>query len=271
MRVQFLGTGAAEGWPGLFCECEACNRARALGGKNFRTRSSIHIDESYKVDLPPDTYFHVLRYNLNLVEVKHLFVTHTHYDHLHPDELLMRRMPFAHMRREEPLHIYGNGQALDYVEKVVKDPSKLNLILHSVEPFCTMKVDKLEVMPLLANHSPDQTCLLYLFEINGKTVLHGHDSGWFPEETWSALKNYDLDLVILDCTNGGLPGIDYHMGIEGVLETKRRMVSWHIAKRETIFVATHFSHNGGLLHDQLVSKLLPEGVRVAFDGLTIEL
>ncbi len=271
MRIRFLGTGAAEGWPGLFCECEACVKARALGGKNLRTRSSVHIDEGYKVDLPPDTYFHVLRYSLNLAEVKHLFITHAHSDHLHPDNLLMRRTPFAHMKREEPLHIYGNQQALSQVESVVKDLSKPNLVLHLAEPFAAMKAGELEVTPLLADHSADQICLLYLFETNGKTVLHGYDSGWFPDQTWRALKNYTLDLAILDCTNGRLPEIKYHMGIEGVLKTKRRMLLEHIANQDTVFVATHFSHNGGLLHEQLVSKLLPEGVQTAFDGLTIEL
>ena len=147
MRIRFLGTEAAEGWPGLFYECEACVKARALGDKNLRMRSSVHIDEAYKVDLPLNTYLHVLRYNLNLAEVKHLFITHAHYDHLHPDDLLMRRTPFAHMKREEPLHIYGNQQALSQVENVVKDLSKLNSVLHPAEPFVTVQAGKLEVTP----------------------------------------------------------------------------------------------------------------------------
>ena len=48
MKILFLGTGASEGIPGLFCECDLCAKARALGGKNIRTRTSIHIDEKYK-------------------------------------------------------------------------------------------------------------------------------------------------------------------------------------------------------------------------------
>jgi len=35
-------------------------------------------------------------------------------------------------------------------------------------------------------------------------------------------------------------------------------------------VATHFSHNGGLLHEQLEEALVPAGFSVAYDGMEIE-
>ena len=31
MKLQFLGTGAAEGIPAVFCECEACEEIRRRG------------------------------------------------------------------------------------------------------------------------------------------------------------------------------------------------------------------------------------------------
>lgn len=271
MEILFLGTSAAEGWPGLFCECEACRRARALGGKNIRTRSSVVLDEDLKVDLPPDNYFHMLRYNLNFAKVRHLFITHTHYDHFHPDDLFMRRKPFAHMKKDESLHVYGNLHVIEKIELLEKRVQGLNLIPHIVNPFETENAGDFKVTPLLADHSSDEKCLLFLFEINGKVILYGHDSGWFPRETWNALKGYTLDLAILDCTNGGIPLMRYHMGIDGVMKTREQMISEHIADKDTIFVATHFSHNGGLLHDELVSKLQPMNIQAAFDGLRIEI
>ena len=39
MKLTYLGTAAAEGIPALFCECEACRRARALGAAGIHTRS----------------------------------------------------------------------------------------------------------------------------------------------------------------------------------------------------------------------------------------
>ncbi|HPC76977.1 MAG TPA: carbon-phosphorus lyase, partial [bacterium] len=45
MEIMFLGTAAAEGWPGVFCSCDYCKKARELGGKNIRTRSSVLIEK----------------------------------------------------------------------------------------------------------------------------------------------------------------------------------------------------------------------------------
>lgn len=44
MRFQYLGTAAAEGFPAIFCNCEYCQNARRLKGKNIRTRSQAIID-----------------------------------------------------------------------------------------------------------------------------------------------------------------------------------------------------------------------------------
>lgn len=69
MKVQFLGTVAAEGGPALFCNCKYCKEAQKRGGKNIRTRSQILINEDVLVDLPADTYFHKLQYNLDLSKI----------------------------------------------------------------------------------------------------------------------------------------------------------------------------------------------------------
>ena len=61
MKITFLGTAAAEGFPALFCNCEYCREARRLGGKNIRTRSQCLINENMLVDFPPDTYLHMLQ------------------------------------------------------------------------------------------------------------------------------------------------------------------------------------------------------------------
>jgi phosphoribosyl 1,2-cyclic phosphate phosphodiesterase len=77
MRIQILGTAAAEGWPAVFCGCQTCLRARAAGGKDIRSRSSVQIDNEIKIDLPPDTYYHSVRHNIEFSRLKHLFITHS--------------------------------------------------------------------------------------------------------------------------------------------------------------------------------------------------
>jgi phosphoribosyl 1,2-cyclic phosphate phosphodiesterase len=50
VKLTFNGTAAAEGFPAVFCECKYCKKARELGGKNIRTRSSCLINEEYLID-----------------------------------------------------------------------------------------------------------------------------------------------------------------------------------------------------------------------------
>jgi len=95
MILQYLGTGAAEGWPGMFCACEVCNTARERGGRNIRTRSQALVfankfgegtlDERLLIDLTPDTYLHYLMHNVELNKIGHLIITHSHHDHFLPN------------------------------------------------------------------------------------------------------------------------------------------------------------------------------------------
>jgi len=274
MRVMFLGTGAAEGWPAVFCQCANCRRARNAGGRNVRTRSSTLVNNDLKIDFPPDTYHHVLKHGIELADVKNLLVTHTHQDHFYFEEFCMRSKPFAKLLNEEALHVYGNTDVYSKIRELGSSTNgRLKGVVeaHVVEPFKEFKAGGYLVTPLLADHSETEQCLIYVVSDWKTTVLHGHDSGWFPEETWRHLENFKLDLVILDCTHGPMPQVKYHMGIDGVLRVKDEMVRRGIANGETVFVATHFSHNGGLLHEELVERLKPKNVEVAYDGLTVEL
>ncbi len=35
MKLKFLGTGASEAIPGLFCDCDICTRSMQAGGKKY--------------------------------------------------------------------------------------------------------------------------------------------------------------------------------------------------------------------------------------------
>ena len=56
-----------------------------------------------------------------------------------------------------------------------------------------------------------------------------------------------------------------------MVKVREYMLSRGIADKDTVFIATHFSHNGTLLHEELESRLNPKGIQVAFDGLEIEI
>jgi phosphoribosyl 1,2-cyclic phosphate phosphodiesterase len=269
MEILFVGTGAAEGWPAVFCQCEPCQRARALGGKNIRTRSSVHIDGEYKFDFPPDTYHHVLTHGLNLADIRHLIITHSHEDHIDCDELRMRGEPFAHIFNDQGLDVYG-----DRWVKELEDWGELaeaGIRFHEVEAGSSYNVGKARLFPFKANHFEEKSALIYVFQKDGLNLLYGNDTGFFLEEVWDGLQRFNLDVVLLDCTHGRDDNWDNHMGISAVIKTRERMLEMGIASEETIFVATHFSHNGGLLHDELEEKLNPHGFLVAYDGMRLEI
>src|SRR5512136_2933531 len=90
MRVQFLGTGAAEAVPGLFCNCPTCQRVRELGGRNVRCRSSVLINDDLLIDYGPDTSAQATRFRLDLTCVRDIVFTHSHLDHLCTYDLWFR-------------------------------------------------------------------------------------------------------------------------------------------------------------------------------------
>ena len=45
MEILFCGTAAAEGWPALFCVCNACSQAREIGGKEVRSRAAYMLGD----------------------------------------------------------------------------------------------------------------------------------------------------------------------------------------------------------------------------------
>ncbi|MDI3508582.1 MAG: phosphoribosyl 1,2-cyclic phosphate phosphodiesterase [Clostridiales bacterium] len=271
MKLKFLGTAAAEGWPALFCQCDACRRARRLGGKNIRTRSSCLIDEEYMVDFSADTYMHVLNEGLDLTKVKHLIITHSHEDHFYPSDLMMRRQPFAYMDKPEPLTIYGNDKVQSCFDAVNGARNDNILIFRQVRAYEPFSAGEAVITPLLADHSPEEQCFVYVIELNGKKLLYGHDSGYFPETTWEVLRNYMLDGVVLDCTSGPQSCEHYHMGLPQDIKVKERLLEQASAGDNTIFIINHFSHNGGLLYDQLVETAAPHNFKVTYDGMEIEI
>lgn len=123
MEFTFLGTGAAEQYPGLWCTCEYCTKARKMGGRNIRHTSSGHFAGDCLIDFPPETFTQGERYGVDLLASRLLLVTHSHEDHFYPQLLYWRYRPkeAADMSEEEKfkrgysrqqelptLYIYGN-------------------------------------------------------------------------------------------------------------------------------------------------------------------
>jgi len=275
MKFTFLGTAAAEGWPGMFCECESCIKAKELGGRNIRTRSQAVIDDQLLIDFPADTYLHVLYHGLNLARIKHCIITHAHSDHLYEQDFEMRRVGFGYLTEESPLTVYGTGPTADRVNKIIEQHKLSNegrVRFQVIEPFQPFDVMDYTITPLKADHDPRLNPVFYWISDHSKNILYANDTGYFPEETWNYLeeKRPYFNFVSLDCTFGPLECRHGHMGISTNVEVKNRLKELSCADENTIFVIHHFSHNSKLVYDELVPVATRKGFLVSYDGMTVE-
>lgn len=273
MRITYYGTAAGEGWPGIFCQCELCRRARLLGGKNIRTRSQALINEDLLLDLPADNHLHSLYYGLDLGKVRTLLFTHSHSDHCYPADLEFLREPFSHTY-EGTLQIYGNEK----VEQAVMQGSKATgtekdrFAYHVAECNRPFHTGGYTVVPLRAVHAPEERCLFYRIAQGEKSVLYAHDTGRLTQENLDCLAGQPgkLSLVSLDCTCQKSRDGKYHMGLADAVEQKEELIRLGLADENTVWVLNHFSHNGGWLHEEMEEQAKKHGMLASYDGMTVE-
>jgi phosphoribosyl 1,2-cyclic phosphate phosphodiesterase len=272
MELLLLGTAAAEAWPCPWCGCSACTEAQRRGGRDIRTRAGALLDGCVKIDFGPDTLMQMQREHRTLRDVTTLVFTHGHDDHFTPTELQYRG-PGSVTQSPLPLmHVYANAEIGERLREIYGDKfAEMHMELHPpLEPFQPVTTaDGTEILPQPAAHSPG--ALLLRLTRHGRSVFQGHDSGVYPEETIAALGKAPLHLALFDCTYGPTPyNYHGHLGIPGVIESAERLRRVGAITEQTTLVATHFSHNGGALYDELVTAFAPHGIRVAADGMIFD-
>ena len=271
MKIHFYGTGASEAFPSMFCDCKWCEEARRLGGKNIRTRSSCQIDDSLLIDFSADSYAHVVCGGLDMRKIRNILFTHSHGDHLYAQDIMTILPPMAWRDVRRPLGLYGTEGCAEALNRAIggRDVHE-DLAVHTLELWKTVAVGDYQVTPLKANHDPQETCFIHVVQRDGKTLLYGHDSAMFGEETWQALRAFHFDCVILDCTSVTEPHVfSIHMGYDEDVEIKQRMLREGMADDQTRFIATHFAHTYGPLHDRLTELFAKDGFIPAWDGMEL--
>jgi len=276
MKIKFLGTAAAEAMPALFCDCENCRRARELGGRNYRTRSQTVIDEDLMIDLPSDTLCHIWQYNIDLLKIKHLLITHTHSDHFYPTELnWLRGNGYSHPPKDwYGITVYGNEHVGNGLKDIL-DSSDGKVKYCKLKPFIPVKIGDYTVTALNALHGAPNS-YIYIIEKNGSKLLYAHDSDIFPEDTWKYIetKSIKFDAVSLDCTEGAYEKLDYkgHMCLGINKNCKSRLIEIGAADRKTKFILNHFSHNGlSSAYTDFCLLAEPDNFIVSYDGMEFDL
>ncbi|MBQ5747012.1 MAG: hypothetical protein IIV81_03630 [Clostridia bacterium] len=277
MKLKYLGTAAAEGIPAIFCDCENCRRSRELGGKNIRTRSQAIIDDRLLIDFPADTYMHFLQHNVPLSKIKNCLITHSHSDHLYPDEIYMRKKGFSHLEKQEALTFFSDEAGYDMINGLkmrYKMPDD-EVLAERIKLYTPFDVDGYKVTALRAAHDPKSSPVVYLIEKDGKALFYSNDTSEYPEESMGYLKalKKPIDLVSLDCTEAaGDATYVGHLTLKRCAELRRSLIEIGAADEKTVFVLNHFSHNGiDVVYDEFVKIAAKEGFEVSFDGMSIEI
>nr|MDO8084773.1 MBL fold metallo-hydrolase [Candidatus Sigynarchaeum springense] len=297
MRITFLGTGAAEAYPALFCNCEKCQRARQLGGKNLRARSSALLNEDLLIDFGPDTAAQSVRFNADLTKVENLLLTHSHMDHLFLYDLIHRKKDSRQNGTLGMMTVWGNPNCIEKFNEQMRDalmetfgerksllvkPTREEVIeelgeyllmqTRVIGPHQTIEVGRYKVHTIHAHHKEPELSLNYVID-DGKTrLLYGTDTGTWHKAEWEYLESLGvkLDVVALDCTVGLKPGGGGHHSNESFLAAHAEFVSRGLLSPGARFFAHHFSHQWNFVYNDIVAIMSPHGVEVTYDGLVIE-
>ncbi len=270
MKLQYLGTAAAEGVPSLFCRCETCKKARERGGREIRTRSQAIVNDCLLIDFPSDSFAHCAQYGIDLSKVNSCLITHVHGDHTFPWELHHLRKGNSVLPEDyEGFHLYGSEDILERFDAPFKSVNN-RLKIHTSLPFSPFELCGLKITPLAAAHGT-RNPYIYMIEDGRSALLYAHDTENFPEQTWEYLRSsgVKLNLVSLDCTGGAAEHIEKysHMYLGENKKCRERLIEQGNADGSTVFVLNHFSHNGLSVNYKEFSEIAePLGFEVSYDG-----
>lgn len=252
MQLTFLGTGTSTGVPMINCDCNTC---RSANPRDKRLRTSVmltHRQRQLLIDCGPDLRQQLLAYAPK--QLAGCLITHSHYDHVGGIDDLR---PFCY---PDGFDIYCTADVVHelrahvpycFAEKPY--PGAPVLHPHIITPMQHFEVNGLSVLPLPVNH--------YLIDIVGFKIgalAYITDAKTIPHTTIEAIKG--VDTLVINALRRK-PHIS-HMNLDDALN----VIS---AVRPRVAYLTHISHDMGL-HDE-VQKTLPDGVYLAYDGLTVDI
>ena len=252
-RLVFLGTGTSQGVPIIGCHCAVCDSSDA---RDRRLRTSVALEgltTRVVIDTGPDFRTQMLREGFTRLDA--IVYTHEHKDHLAGMDDVR---PFNYLQNKAmTLHASSRVETalrrdFHYAFEEHRHGGVPNVNIAPVTDEQPFKTGELTWMPIPVMH--------------GKLPIHGFrvdnlayitDASAISERAMSLLQ--DLEVLVLNALR---PQQHYsHFSLSEALDVAQTLN----ANRTYL---THLSH---LMGPHLeVGQALPEGVRLAHDGLVLE-
>ena len=255
-EMVFLGTGTSHGVPLIGCGCETCTSSNS---KNWRTRCSVVFglpEGNLLIDTTPELRVQLLAQGIGLVHA--VLYTHAHADHLFGiDDLrifsryLGHDVPVYCEKRVEKQIRHSFPYVFDPVLRRFPAGGVPRLTIHQIDedPFDLLGET---IIPIRIDHG-----LTPAFGYRIGDIAYCTDVKSFPSTSYARLEG--LDTLILDCLRP--QPHTTHLGLDEAVEIAQR-----VGARRTLF--THMSHR---LEHEATNRLLPPGIELAYDGLSIPL
>lgn len=252
-RLIFLGTGTSQGVPIIGCPCEICSSTDSRD-QRLRTSALLRIKGKYLLfDTGAD--FRQQMLSNNITQIDAVLFTHEHRDHTAGlDEL----RPFT-WKKDTPIPIYAETRVLAYLKVAFphimgkeKYPGGAKIIPHDIDtsPF---KINEIgTIIPIRIKHFQNLPILGFRIE----DFAYITDCKTIDQENIDKLKGIHT-LVINALGKKTHPS---HLSLHEALDIIAKL------KPKQSYI-THIGHTIGYSQ---VSKELPRGVQLAYDGLTVD-
>lgn len=250
MRVTFLGTGTSRGIPVIGCNCQVCC---SPDPKNKRLRPSVLLESEVNVVIDTSVDFRQQMLRHRVQQLHAVVMTHPHVDHiLGLDDVY----PFNVWSRKR-IPIYASQSTLKEIEITFRYlfsekryPGTPSLELVPIEG--TFPIGDLQFLPVPVMHG---TLPILGFRVGDFAYVT--DVSYIPSASVEKLRG--VRFLVLD-------GLRYkphhsHFCLEEAVEAAQSL------EAEKTYL-THICHD--IEHGEGNSKL-PESVRLAYDGLILEI
>ncbi len=259
MEVIFLGTGTSQGIPMIACDCAVCT---SDDPRNTRTRCCIHVVMDglhIQVDASSEFRVRCVEEKVNWIDL--FILTHGHADHITGMDDLRR---FCDLHGGKALKVYSTDEGISrvlsiYPYAIMERPVVKGYAAFKLKEMPTkLKLEQGTIESTLLPHGGVNTLgLVFTERSSGKKFTYFTDCKRVPHEAVDMAKGSDV--VVLD----GLRPAPHpsHMTIAEATAVAQEIGA-------PLSYLTHLTH---LTDHAEVEEGLPARIRVAYDGLRLEL